>query len=156
MYKRALEGYEKALGQDHTSTLDTVNNLGLLYANQGKLPEAEAMYKRALEGKEKALGRDHTSTLDTVNNLGLLYAVQGKLPEAEAMFKRALAGFEEVLGLTHPKTHTVTRNLQLLHSSRVNPLRKLVKNGAAGGVEVLGKLSTKLRNIIPFRKKSQQ
>jgi len=56
MYVRALAGYEKTLGPDHTSTLDTVNNLGLLYRNQGKLAEAEQMYVRALAGKEKALG----------------------------------------------------------------------------------------------------
>lgn len=37
MYERALRGYEEALGPKHTSTLDTVNNLGLLYADQGKL-----------------------------------------------------------------------------------------------------------------------
>ena len=37
MYQRALQGYEKAWGPDHTSTLDTVNNLGLLYYSQGKL-----------------------------------------------------------------------------------------------------------------------
>jgi Tetratricopeptide repeat len=28
----------------HTSTLDTANNLGNLYADQGKLDEAEKMY----------------------------------------------------------------------------------------------------------------
>jgi len=33
MYQRALQGYEKAWGLEHTSTLDTVNNLGLLYAD---------------------------------------------------------------------------------------------------------------------------
>jgi hypothetical protein len=36
MYMLALAGYEKALGPDHTSTLSTVHNLGLLYGNQGK------------------------------------------------------------------------------------------------------------------------
>src|SRR5207248_979101 len=41
MYQRALAGYEKALGPEHTSTLDTVNNLGSLYRDQGKLAEAE-------------------------------------------------------------------------------------------------------------------
>jgi hypothetical protein len=41
MYERALKGSEKALGAEHTSTLSTVNNLGLLYADQGKLAEAE-------------------------------------------------------------------------------------------------------------------
>jgi Tetratricopeptide repeat len=49
-------GRVKALGPDHTSTLDTVNNLGNLYRDQGKLPESEKMYLRALAGREKALG----------------------------------------------------------------------------------------------------
>jgi hypothetical protein len=64
----------------------TVNNLGNLYSDQGKLAEVEQMYVRALAGKEKALGPDHTSTLATVNNLGNLYWAQGKLAEAEQMY----------------------------------------------------------------------
>ena len=51
MYQRALDGKEKALGPEHTSTLNTVNNLDNLYKDQGKLAEAEKMYKRALNGK---------------------------------------------------------------------------------------------------------
>ncbi|TVY13910.1 Protein SERAC1, partial [Lachnellula arida] len=39
--------------------------LGNLYADQGKLVEAERMYQRALQGYEKAWGPEHTSTLDT-------------------------------------------------------------------------------------------
>ena len=38
-------GIEKALGLEHTSTLDTINNLGTLYKDQGKLVEVEAMHK---------------------------------------------------------------------------------------------------------------
>ena len=41
---------EGAQGPDHTSTLDTVNNLGVLYVDQDKLDEAEKMYQRALQG----------------------------------------------------------------------------------------------------------
>jgi hypothetical protein len=41
MDMRALGGYEKALGPDHTPTLDTVNNLGILYRDQGKLDVVE-------------------------------------------------------------------------------------------------------------------
>jgi tetratricopeptide (TPR) repeat protein len=59
MYERALQGKEKALGRDHTSTLDTVNNLGILYKDQGKLDKAEEMYQRALEGYEERFGLDH-------------------------------------------------------------------------------------------------
>jgi len=54
-------------------------NLGLLYANQGRLKDAEMMYKRALDGYEKEWGPGHTSTLNTINNLGTLYANQGRL-----------------------------------------------------------------------------
>ena len=83
MYVRALAGAEKSLGLEHTSTLDTVNNLGVLYKNQGKMREAEEMYVRALAGYEKALGPEHTSTLRTVNNLETIYKGQCKLKEAE-------------------------------------------------------------------------
>ena len=48
MYKRALQGKEKALGAEYTSTLDTVNNLGILYMNQGKLTEAEKICEQVL------------------------------------------------------------------------------------------------------------
>ena len=68
-YMRALEGKEKAWGAEHTSTLDTVNNLGILYKAQGKMAEAEKMLLRALEGYEKALDADHPKTSRTANNL---------------------------------------------------------------------------------------
>jgi tetratricopeptide (TPR) repeat protein len=79
-------------------------NIGRLYADQGKLVQADQMYQRALEGEEKALGREHTSTLATVNNLALLYADQGKLVEAEQMYQRALQGYEKVLGADNVTT----------------------------------------------------
>ena len=50
MFKWALERFEKALGPDHMSTLDTVNNLGLLYADQGKLDKAKEMYQARARG----------------------------------------------------------------------------------------------------------
>jgi hypothetical protein len=77
-------------------TLSTLNNLGLLYADQGKMVETEEMYMRALRGREKAWGFEHTSTLDTVNNLGKLYKEQGGMVEVEEMYVRALRGYVEV------------------------------------------------------------
>ncbi|KAH6703052.1 kinesin light chain [Leptodontidium sp. MPI-SDFR-AT-0119] len=83
---------------------------GSLYADQGKLVEAEQMYQRALQGKEKALGPEHTSTLETVNNLGTLYADQGKLVEAEQMYQRALQGYENALGPDNITTYIPALN----------------------------------------------
>ena len=77
MYQRALEGYEKALGQDHTSTLNTVNNLGLLYADQGRLTEAESMYQRALSGFQTALGPSHWKSKLVMRNIDSLRNTKG-------------------------------------------------------------------------------
>ena len=57
MYSRALAGCEKAWGPEHMNTLSTVNNLGILYAVQGRLEDAERMYNRALAGKVKLHGQ---------------------------------------------------------------------------------------------------
>jgi Tetratricopeptide repeat len=51
-----------------------VNSLGILYRDQDRLKETEAMYQRALEGCEKTLGLDYTWTLRTVSSLGNLYS----------------------------------------------------------------------------------
>jgi tetratricopeptide (TPR) repeat protein len=118
MYLRALQGNEKAWGPEHTSTLDTVNNLGNLYKNQGKMKEAEEMYLRALQGYEKAWGPEHTSTLKTVNNLGLLYTDQGKMKEAEEMYLRALQGYEKTWTPEHTSTLKTVNNLGNLYADQ--------------------------------------
>ncbi|KAH7113130.1 hypothetical protein B0J13DRAFT_613886 [Dactylonectria estremocensis] len=95
-----------------------LGSLGILYANQGQLQNAEAMYQRALDGYEKAWGPDHTSTLDTVNNLGILYKDQGRLQDAEAMYQRALDGYEKAWGLDHTSTLDIVNNLGNLYADQ--------------------------------------
>ncbi|RYO00078.1 hypothetical protein AA0121_g13436 [Alternaria tenuissima] len=50
-------GFEDCNGEG--SLTEAIHNLGLLYADQGKLDKAEEMYQRALEGYEKRFGSDH-------------------------------------------------------------------------------------------------
>jgi tetratricopeptide (TPR) repeat protein len=116
------------------------HNLGILYADQGKLAEAEKMYLRALQGYEEALGPDHTSTLNTVNNLGLLYADQGKLAEAEKMYLRALRGKEEALGPDHTSTLDTVNNLGLLYADqgKLAEAEKMYLRALQGCEEALG------------------
>ena len=90
MYRRALDGYEKAWGPDHISTLNTVNNLGVLYNDQGKNSEAEKMYQRALDGHEKAWGPDHPSTLSIIKNLRLLSAHRDRHIKVGENYSQAL------------------------------------------------------------------
>ena len=114
MYVRALRGKEKAWGLEHTSTLDTVNNLAVLYKSQGKMAEAEEMYVRALRGYEKALQSETIPALNTVYNLGLLYCDQGRMEQAKTMLHRAVLGRQKVLGPHHPYTLKIVNYLKQL------------------------------------------
>ncbi|GFF61695.1 hypothetical protein IFM51744_10766 [Aspergillus udagawae] len=140
MHQRALAGKEKAVGPDHTSTLDTVNNLGNLYSDQGKLKEAEEMYQRALAGYEKALGPGHTSTLDTVNNLGSLYRNQVRLEKAEKTYQGALAGYEKALGPDHTSTLRTVNNLGSFYSNqgKLEKAEEMYQRALAGYEKALG------------------
>lgn len=60
---QALARYEKALGPEHTLTLFIMNNLGILYQDQGKLKNVEDMYVRALAECKKGLGLEHINTV---------------------------------------------------------------------------------------------
>jgi tetratricopeptide (TPR) repeat protein len=134
MYQRVLEVYNRLLGPDHISTLDTVHCIGSLYRKQGKLHEAEAMYQGALQGTEKALGPEHTSTLDTVHALDSLYQEQGKLQEAEAMYQRSLGGRKTALEPNHPTTLATARALDRFYFMEGVPRNLSLTNLDIGAV----------------------
>ena len=81
------------------SKLDTVNNMGILYADQGHLKYTETMYNHALVGFEKAWGAEHTSMLNVVHNMRILYTDQGHLEDAEKMFNCTMAAKEKREGI---------------------------------------------------------
>jgi tetratricopeptide (TPR) repeat protein len=121
---RALAGFEKALGADHTSTFETVNNLGVLYRLQGKLDQAEKMYERLAPADTSALPGPACLGPDIEPRdcgqsggwmLGVLYRDQGKLDQAEQMYQRALAGYEKALGPDHTSTLNTVNNLGVLY-----------------------------------------
>jgi len=114
LYIRALEIRKEVLGADHPSTATSLNNLALLYHNQGRYKEAEPLYKRAIEICEKALGANQPDTANSLNNLALLCYNQGRYEEAEPLNKRAIEIFEKVLGTNHPSTAASLNNLALL------------------------------------------
>jgi tetratricopeptide (TPR) repeat protein len=54
---------KKMLGSNHLSTLGAVNNLALVYQDQGKLKEAEGMRQEALTCYETTLGHSTAHNL---------------------------------------------------------------------------------------------
>jgi tetratricopeptide (TPR) repeat protein len=82
LWRRALEGREKALGPEHPDTLMSLNNLGTLFSDKGDYEGAEALCRRALEGLEKVLGRDHPDTLGSTCAVGSILNRLGRRAEA--------------------------------------------------------------------------
>jgi tetratricopeptide (TPR) repeat protein len=118
---RRTSGRREAMrrhGIEHTLTLQTVNNLGNLYVDQGELVEAEQMYERALRGYEKALGADHIMiyipALNTKWNFGSLYERQANFIKARTMYSKAVLGYGKVFGPDHPRSRSIQDKLQPL------------------------------------------
>ena len=120
LYKRSLAILEKALGSEHPSVAQSLNNLAFLYQSQGNYPTAEPLYKRSLTIREKALGANHPDVAQSLNNLAVLYAAQGNVSSAEPLYRRSLAISEKALGADHPLIATSLNNLAVLYQVQGN------------------------------------
>jgi len=118
MYQRALQGKEKAWGPDHTSTLNTVNDMGSFYADQGQLDDAEKMYQRTLQGCEKTHGPENVTkcrpALNAMESLGNLYDSQGHPDKAKVMLSRANTGLQSLLGPSSDECQRIERRITSL------------------------------------------
>jgi tetratricopeptide (TPR) repeat protein len=100
------------------------HRLGILYADQGKLAEAEQMYQRALQGYEKALGADNATTYipapNTIWGLASHFEDQADLANAKIMYSKALVGYEKVVGPDHPRSRSLRDKLRALDDVKEN------------------------------------
>ena len=116
MYQRALDGYEKAWGPDHTSTLATVNNLGLLYVESrqacrgGEDVSAGAGWK----GESMGPGSLHPPLPPSTTWAASFTLIKASMPRREKMYRRALDGKgEQHWGPDHTSTLATVNNLGL-------------------------------------------
>ena len=103
------------MGPDHLDVAISLNNLALLYQDQGKYAEAELLHERSLKIREKTLGSEHRDVAVSLGNLAQLYSAQGKVAEAETLCKRSLTVSEKVLGQDHPGVAISLNTLAVLY-----------------------------------------
>ncbi|OCK81827.1 TPR-like protein [Lepidopterella palustris CBS 459.81] len=115
MSRRAQEGYRKALGQEHPSTLTSMANLASTYRNQGRWREAEELFVQAMETRKRVQGPEHPDTLTSMANLASTYRNQGRWEEAEELFVQVMETSLRVLEPEHPDTLTCIANLALTY-----------------------------------------
>lgn len=97
VHKSLLSVRTELHGDHDLKVVESHNDLGSLYKNQGRYPEAEEAYNRAIAILE--MRRDKPWQLArTLNNLGVVYSAKEMLPEAEKTYKRALLILESLIG----------------------------------------------------------
>ena len=98
----------------------SLNNLAILYMDQGNYVKAEPLYQRSLAIREKALGKEHPDVATSLNSLANLYTNQGNYEKAEPLYQRSLAIREKALGKEHPDVASSLNNLGELYRNQGN------------------------------------
>ena len=90
------------------------NNLGNVYARQGRLPEASAEVERGVELLVELLGPEHPTVAMAIINLGNIEYDLGHYPAAAEYHRRAYAVVRESVGPHHPLVAASLGNLGLV------------------------------------------
>lgn len=97
-----------------------LNNLAILYMNQGRLNEALSSYQESAEIRLKYLGPQHADYGQSMNNIGLIYSKMGDFSKAEEYYLKGLQIRKQALGTEHKDYAASLSNLAVLYESLNN------------------------------------
>ena len=107
------------LGENHPTTLTTMNGLANTYGHLGKHSDAVDLLKQCLDKRKVILGENYPQTLDAMNSLAIAYCRQGMHLEGVDLFKQCLDKRKVVLGENHPDTLKTMGNLANMNNLRI-------------------------------------
>jgi serine/threonine protein kinase/tetratricopeptide (TPR) repeat protein len=113
LFIKARETFTAKLGDDHPSTLDSMNNLGRAYHDDGKLDLALPLLEETLKRRKARLADDDPDTLISMNNLAGGYWAAGKPDLALPLWEETLKLRKARLGPDDPETLASMNNLAL-------------------------------------------
>lgn len=85
----AVATHEK-LGEESAQLAYSLNELGILYGNQGHFEKAQPLFERSLALREQLHGRNSSEIAGSLINLAGSYRRQGKLAQAQPLLERAI------------------------------------------------------------------
>ena len=88
-----------------------LNNLGVVYDETERRPEALSYYREAFLTAQRLVGPEHPLTLSFMKNVGGAYEELGDYAQGEAMTSQVMEIERRVLGPAHPETLITTVNL---------------------------------------------
>lgn len=108
--RRAFKTRRYTNGSKHLDTIETINQIGVVYQGQGRISRAKKFYKCGLKLEQEILNRqDSNLTARLFNNLGVLCDREGNDRLSLFYYKRALSIRFKLLGHNH---HDIAFSLQ--------------------------------------------
>ena len=88
-YRRAIEIWDTASAPASIEFANALNELAILYGQDGRYSDAQKCYTRALKMREERKGPSHPDLITPLTNLASNLRDQKKYGEAEPVYKRA-------------------------------------------------------------------
>jgi len=79
---------KRVLGEEHPSTLRSMNILASTYRNQGRWKKVEKLHVQVMETRKTMLGEEHSGILSSINKLAFTLKSQSRNEEATSLTKR--------------------------------------------------------------------
>lgn len=107
---------EAAIERNHIQIASCHNGLGIIYANQNRLIDAEVELVAASKIRKQIFPQNHAELIRGLGHLSLIYFKQQKFDKAEVVSRHILAARELELGVDHEETQRAKRNLELIQA----------------------------------------
>jgi tetratricopeptide (TPR) repeat protein/tRNA A-37 threonylcarbamoyl transferase component Bud32 len=110
-FAEAAATFERALGLDHTRTIQAVANLAVVQWDLGDYISAENTMRRVTEARMRLLGPEHPEVaLALVSHAAALGGL-GRFADGLALLQQALAIEEQAFGANHPRVAMTLLNI---------------------------------------------
>ncbi|KAM0365790.1 hypothetical protein ACHAPK_009311 [Fusarium culmorum] len=113
-----LKSRKAILGEEHPSTLQSMETLSCQYLKSGKLKDAEDLCAQAIKISKKIFGERHTHTLERMATLSFIYLDQGQLSDAEKLSLQVLQMTTESFGKMHESTIKIMSDVAYIYRSQ--------------------------------------
>jgi len=111
LHDQALAGYRRLFGDNHPTTLSSMEDLAETRWVIGDLQVSRELHEQTLAGYRQLYGDDDPHTLHAMNNLAATLSDLGDLQAARELHEQTLARYRRVLGEDYPDALWSMNNL---------------------------------------------
>ncbi|QRV95764.1 kinesin light chain [Ceratobasidium sp. AG-Ba] len=110
-------GRQQALGEEHTATLTSMNNLAMTYIEQERYHDAAKLQEQVVEIRKRVSGHETRETLTVMRNLANTYYFLGRYTDAQSLHQHTLDTSIRMHGHDHRHTLLSMHSLSLTYQA---------------------------------------